>query len=143
MFRSLPDHSNWNKKWEGQITSELLAQHLAEQFNQQQLEIAAIHNEDWGYQLSFSDSAYKDIFIEYNRYEQNDNLFLIFIYPPQPIIKKYFFKKIDLSTQLSHVSETLRNTLSDATIFHDVQWWNVEDIKKYNKSSSKSLNIHT
>lgn len=78
-----------------------------------------------------------DIFIEYNRYEQNDNLFLIFIHPSQPIIKKYFFKKIDLSTQLSHVSETLRNTLSDATIFHDVQWWNIEDIKKYNKSSSK------
>ena len=81
------------EKWEGQITSELLAQHLAEQFNQQQLEIAAIHNEDWGYQLSFSDSAYKDIFIEYNRYEQNDNLFLIFIHPPQPIIKKYFLRK--------------------------------------------------
>lgn len=83
-----------------------------------------------------------DIFIGCNRYEQNDSLFLIFIHLPQPIIKN-IFKKIDLSTQLSHVSETLRNTLSDATIFHDVQWWNVEDIKKYNKSSSKSLNIHT
>ena len=69
MFRSLPDHSNWNKKWEGQITSELLAQHLAEQFNQQQLEIAAIHNEDWEYQLSFSDPAYKDISTACNRYE--------------------------------------------------------------------------
>ena len=34
------------EKWEGQITSELLAQHLAEQFNQQQLASAAIHNED-------------------------------------------------------------------------------------------------
>ena len=34
------------KKWEGQITGELLAQHLAEQFNQQQLGIATIHNED-------------------------------------------------------------------------------------------------
>lgn len=31
-----------------------------------------------------------DIFIEYNRYEQNDNLFLIFIHPPQPIIKNIF-----------------------------------------------------
>ncbi|MEG2301181.1 MAG: hypothetical protein RSC03_11975, partial [Acinetobacter sp.] len=93
------------KKWERQITGELLPQHLAKQFNQQQLRIAAIHDEDWGYQLSFSDSAYKDIFIGCNRYEQNDNLFLIFIHPPQPIIKKYFFKKIDLSTQLSHVSE--------------------------------------
>ena len=48
---------------------------------------------NWEYQLSFSDSAYKDIFIEYNRYEQNDNLFLIFIHPPQPIIKKYFLRK--------------------------------------------------
>ena len=76
-------------------------------------------------------------FIRCNRYEQNDNLFLIFIHPLQQIIKKHFFKKIDLSTQLSHISETLQNTLSDATIFHDVQWWNVEDIKKYNKSSSK------
>ena len=47
------------KKWEGQITGELLAQHLAEQFNQQQLRIAAIHDEDWGYQLSFNDSAIK------------------------------------------------------------------------------------
>ena len=34
------------KKWEGQIIGELLAQHLAEQFNQQQLGIATIHNED-------------------------------------------------------------------------------------------------
>ncbi|GEK45482.1 hypothetical protein [Acinetobacter johnsonii] len=34
------------EKWEGQSTGELLAQHLAEQFNQQQLAIAAIHNED-------------------------------------------------------------------------------------------------
>lgn len=34
------------KKWEGQIAGELLAQHLAEQFNQQQLASAAIHNED-------------------------------------------------------------------------------------------------
>ena len=76
-------------------------------------------------------------FIRCNRYEKNDNLFLIFIHPSQPIIKKYFFKKLDLSTQLSHVSEILQNTLSDATIFHEVQWWNVEDIKKYNKSSSK------
>lgn len=82
-----------------------------------------------------------DIFIEYNRYEQNDNLFLIFIHPSQPIIKKYFFKKIDLSTQLSHVSETLQNTLSDATIFHNVERERYK--KKYNKSSSKSLNIHT
>ena len=117
--------------------SEFLAQHLAKQFNQQQLEISAIHDEDWGYLLSFSHPTYKDIFIRCNRYEQNDNLFLIFIHPLQPIIKKHFFKKIDLSTQLSHISETLQNTLSDATIFHDVQWWNVEDIKKYNKSSSK------
>ncbi|MEG1235896.1 MAG: hypothetical protein RSE18_18970, partial [Acinetobacter sp.] len=80
--------------------------------------------------LSFSDPAYKDIFIGCNRYEQNDNLFLIFIHPSQPIIKKYFFKKIDLSTQLSHVSEILQNTLSDAELFHDVQWWSAEDMKK-------------
>ena len=63
MFRSLPDHSNWNKKWEGQITSELLAQHLAEQFNQQQLEIAAIHNEDLGYLLSFSHPTLLDVIV--------------------------------------------------------------------------------
>ncbi|VXA82068.1 conserved hypothetical protein [Acinetobacter sp. 8I-beige] len=69
-----------------------MAQHLAEQFNQQ-LKIAAIHDEDWRYQLSFSDSAYKDISIGYNRYEQNDNLFLIFIHPSQPFIKKYFLRK--------------------------------------------------
>lgn len=35
--------------------------------------------EDWKYQLNFSDPAYTDIFIGYNHYEQNDNLFLIFI----------------------------------------------------------------
>ena len=77
-------------------------------------------------------------FIRCNRYEKNDNLFLIFIYPPQPIIKKYFFKKIDLSTQLSHVSETLRNTLSDATIFHDLQWRSAENMKKSTMSHRQS-----
>lgn len=32
--------------------------------------------------------------------------------------------------QLSHVSEILQNTLSDATLFHDVQWWSAENMKK-------------
>ncbi len=61
------------KNGKGQITSELLAQHLAEQFNQQQLGITAIYDEDWGYLLSFSDPVYTDIFIGCNRYEQNDS----------------------------------------------------------------------
>ncbi|MGE8542785.1 MAG: hypothetical protein ACN6NS_00510 [Acinetobacter johnsonii] len=43
--------------------SEFLAQHLAKQFNQQQLEIAAIHDEDWGYLLSFSHPTLLDVIV--------------------------------------------------------------------------------
>ena len=51
------------KKWEEQIFGEFLAQHLAKQLNQQQLEISTIHNEDWGYLLSFSHPTLLDVIV--------------------------------------------------------------------------------
>ncbi len=60
----LPITATELKKQEGQVSSELFTQHLAKQFNQQQLEIAVIHDVNWEYQLSFSDPAYKNILLD-------------------------------------------------------------------------------
>lgn len=117
------------EKWEGQIGGELLAKFLSEQFGYYDLPIAGYHDEDWGYYLSFVNENYKHIFIGCNRYEQNDNVFLIFINPAKPIIKKGFFKKIDISTQLNHVSKVLEGILSDSTFFYNIRWWTTEEMK--------------
>lgn len=117
------------EKWDGQIGGELLAQYLSDQFNYYQLPIAGFHDEDWGYHLSFVDENYKHIFIGCNRYERDDNLFLIFINPATPIIKKNFFKKIDISKQLNHVSEILEKIILNSTIFQNTRWWSLEEMK--------------
>lgn len=118
------------EKWDGQIGGELLAKYLSEQFTNYQLAVSGVHDEDWGYYISFSDEDYENIFIGCNRYEQDDNLFLIFINPSKPIIKKGFFKSVDISKQLNHVSEILEKILSDKAIFFNVRWWSIEEIEK-------------
>ncbi|MCU4356732.1 hypothetical protein [Acinetobacter ursingii] len=117
------------EKWDGQIGGELLAQYLSTKLTEYELPIAGFDDEDWGYHISFNQDQYQDIFIGCNCYEENDNLFLIFIHPSKTIIRKGFFKKIDISKQLNHISKILEEILSDTAIFNDVRWWNSEEMK--------------
>lgn len=114
---------------EEHIWGESLAHYLSDQLSRYGLSTRGFIQEDWGYLISFEDDEFKDIWVGLNHYEEFDNGFLVFINPSNPIIRKGFFKKIDISEKISRVAHALEAILMNDSLIYDQRWWLEEDMK--------------
>ena len=95
-----PQTQNEIEKWDGQIWGENLAEYLIKQLNLFGITTNGYRDEDWGYIIYLEGEKYQPIWIGCGHYEEYENGFLVFLDPSQPIIRQWFFKKIDISKQL-------------------------------------------
>ena len=106
-----------------------LAKYLAEELPKHGVNVLDFLNEDWGYLIPLADEKFKDIWIGCNHYQEYENGFLVFINPCRPIIKKGFFKKIDISEQLTFVANILNEILTTNPKIYAQHWWDEKDMK--------------
>lgn len=130
-FRSdhFPQTSEEQKEWDGQIWGYTLAKYLAEELPKHGVNVLDFLNEDWGYLIPLADEKFKDIWIGCNHYQEYENGFLVFINPSKPIVKQGFFKKIDISEQLTFVANILNEILTTNPTIYAQHWWDEKDMK--------------
>ena len=86
-------------------------------------------NEDWGYLIPLADEKFKDIWIGCNHYQEYEDGFLVFTNPSKPIVKKGFFKKIDISEQLIFLATILNEILITNPTIYAQHWWDEKEMK--------------
>lgn len=124
---AFPQTQNEIDQWEGQIWAESLAKYLVEQFNQQGI-ASDYCLEDWGCFIELDNEQYPHIGIGCNRYEDEyKNSFLIFLHPATPTIRKWLFKKIDISNQLNCMADTIEKILAQHSEIYNIRWWDEQD----------------
>ena len=128
-FRSnlFPQTQSELEKWDGQIGGENLAKYLAKQLDQFGVITSGYHDEDWGYIIYLGDEKYQSIWIGCGHYKEYENGFLVFLNPSQPIIRKWFFKKMDISVQLIELTDIINKILHNDSDIHQIQWWENND----------------
>lgn len=130
-FRSdrFPQTPQEKEEWDEQVGGILLAQYLTAELEKHGIEVSGFNIEDWGYLISLSDEQFSDISIGCNHYLEYENGFLVFIHPYKPIIKKWFFKKIDISEQLTILSNILNEILTTNPEIYAQRWWSQEEMR--------------
>ena len=130
-FRSdnFPQTSEEQKDWDGQIGGYTLAKYLSEELPKHGVTVSNFLNEDWGYLILLADEKFKDIWIGCNHYQEYENGFLVFINPSKPIVKKGFFKKIDISEQLTFLATILNEILTTNPTIYAQHWWDEKEMK--------------
>ncbi len=134
-FRSdnFPPTSEEKEEWDRQIWGHTLAKYLSEELPKYGLNVSDFINEDWGYLIPLADEKFKGIWVGCNHYQEYENGFLVFIDPCRPIIKKGFFKKIDISEQLTFVADILNEILTTNPEIYAQHWWDENDMKLIGK----------
>ncbi|WP_173912800.1 hypothetical protein [Acinetobacter sp. Marseille-Q1618] len=125
---SFPQTPQEKEVWDEQVGGILLAQYLAVELEKHGIEVLGFNIEDWGYLISLSNEQFSEIFIGCNHYLEYENGFLVFIHPSKPIIKKWFFKKIDISEQLTILANILNEILTTNPEIYAQHWWSEEEM---------------
>ena len=130
-FRSdnFPQTAEEKEEWDGQIWGHTLAKFLSEELPKHGVNVLDFVNEDWGYLIPLADEKFKDIWIGCNHYQEYKNGFLVFINPSKPIVKKGFFKKIDISEQLIFLATILNEILITNPTIYAQHWWDEKEMK--------------
>lgn len=106
-----------------------LAQYLSNRLIDSGFDVSDFIKEDWGYLIPLKNDEFKDIWIGCNHYAEFDNGFLVFINPFNPIVRKGFFKKIDISDKINQISQALEMILMNEPLIYAQRWWLGEDMK--------------
>lgn len=106
-----------------------LAQYLSNRLVDSGFDVSDFIKEDWGYLIPLKNDEFKDIWIGCNHYAEFYNGFLVFINPFNPIVRKGFFKKIDISDKINQISQALEMILMNDSLIYAQRWWLEEDMK--------------
>lgn len=126
---SFPQTSKEKEEWDEQVGGILLSQYLTAELEKHGIEVSGGIAEDWGYLISLSDENFSDIWIGCNHYLEYENGFLVFIHPSKPIIRKWLFKKIDISEQLTILANILNEILMANPEIYAQRWWSQEEMR--------------
>ncbi|MBA4149197.1 MAG: hypothetical protein H0X66_13870 [Verrucomicrobia bacterium] len=97
-----------------------LAEYLVQKLSDKGIMPEGIIAEDWGYYIPVQNEGFK-LAICCGHQNGDDDEFLCFTDPSTPVVKK-FFRKIDATSQLSRLTETLQQILSSDPEIRDVTW---------------------
>lgn len=109
------------------IWGKRLAEYLSAKLHEKGIAVGNIYSEDWGWIISIEGAPVKMWIGCSNGYSQEcPDGFLCFIEPSKPIIKK-LFKKIDITENIAHLSETIDQILNADTEINSIRWWDEDE----------------
>ena len=97
-----------------------LAEYLVQKLSEKGIKTEGIAGEDWGYYIPVENDGFK-LAICCGHQNGDDDEFLCFTDPSTPIVKK-FFRKVDVTAQLSRLTEALQQILASDPEIRDVVW---------------------
>jgi hypothetical protein len=112
-----------------QINPRLWGRHLAEYLKQKltglAIETGEIGFEDWGCVLPVKNESFV-LWVGCGHQYGDDDVFLCFIEPSKPVVRK-LFKKIDTTEQVARLVKALENILVSDPDIRDVRWLDDQD----------------
>ena len=97
-----------------------LAEYLVQKLSEKGIKTEEIIAEDWGWYIPIQNEGFR-LAICCGHQNGDDDEFLCFTEPSTPVVRR-FFKKIDATTQLARLSETLQQIFSSDSGIRDVVW---------------------
>jgi hypothetical protein len=98
-----------------------LAEYLVQKLSPKGIRTQEINSEDWGWYIPVENKGFRLAICCGHRVGDDDE-FLCFIHPPTPAVRKFFFKKIDATPQVSRLIEALQQILASDPEIKDVVW---------------------
>lgn len=110
-----------------------LVEFLGPKLENEGLVVGEAFAEDWGWILPVENEKF-DLWIGAGHQYEPDDLFLCFIHPDKPFVRKWF-KKIDTVEDVEVVKAALSKVLDEESEITNVEWWTREEFQKGAKNS--------
>ena len=111
---------------EDEVNPDLWGKRLAEfvtlELQKRDIQSNEIYSEDWGWAIPLQNDKFK-MWIGCGRYQEYPDGYLVFIEPSKPTITKFLFKKIDTTSDVSHISDAIDEILRSHSEIRDIRWW--------------------
>ena len=103
------------------LWGERLAKYVYEQLDARGVEVDDIFSEDWGWGVRLVPKEFM-IWIGCGHREDAPDAYLCFVEPSKPWIRKFPFRKIDTTVEVSRVVDVLDQILTSDPDIHQIQW---------------------
>ena len=122
-FRSdkFPPNAGEEERVNPGVWGERLAQYLYEQFEARGVEVDDYVAEDWGYCIRLVPKEFM-VWIGCGHQADAPEAFLCFVEPSKPWIRKFPFRKIDTTAEVSRVVDVLGQILTSDPQIHQIRW---------------------
>jgi hypothetical protein len=98
-----------------------LAEYLVDKLAEKEIAVDQIVPEDWGYYIRIKNEEFP-LGLCCGHQQGEDDEFLCFTDPNTPVVRKFFFKKIDATKQLSRLTKALEEILAVDGDIRDIFW---------------------
>lgn len=93
--------------------------------------------EDWGWIVPIRNENFKT-WVGCANYEEYSNGFLCFIEPRVPMVRRFFFRKIDTTAFIEAIRNAIEDSLKNNSGISDIKWWTHDEFNALRKSASRS-----
>ena len=111
-----------------------LAEFLQLELNKRGINIDEPFAEDWGWVLPIRNENFKT-WIGCGNYEEYPNGFLCFIEPHVPLVRRFFFKKIDTTKFIETIKNAIDDSLKSNSGVSNIKWWTHDEFNKLRKQA--------
>ncbi len=87
-----------------------------------------LYSESWGWQIEIP-LAEITMYLGISVYEEYGNGFAIFISPNTPILRKFLFRKIDITHHIMVLQNYINIILKSHPGIYDVMWWEENEFR--------------
>lgn len=87
-----------------------------------------LYSENWGWQIVIP-LPEKTMYLGISVYEEYSNGFAIFISPNTPILRKFLFRKLDITHHIMLLQNYINLILKSHPGIYDVQWWEENEFR--------------
>ncbi|WP_284085793.1 hypothetical protein [Acinetobacter pittii] len=87
-----------------------------------------LYSESWGWEIEISLSEIT-MYLGISVYEEYSNGFAIFISPNTPILRKFLFRKIDITHHIMVLQNYINIILKSHPGIFDVMWWEENEFR--------------
>ncbi|MCU4548222.1 hypothetical protein KTI61_04450 [Acinetobacter pittii] len=87
-----------------------------------------LYSESWGWEIEIP-LAEITMYLGISVYEEYSNGFAIFISPNTPILRKFLFKKIDITHHIMVLQNYINIILKSHPGIYDVMWWEENEFR--------------
>ncbi|MCE6235736.1 hypothetical protein [Acinetobacter pittii] len=87
-----------------------------------------LYSESWGWEIEIP-LAEITMYLGISVYEEYSNGFAIFISPNTPILRKFLFRKIDITHHIMVLQNYINITLKSHPGIYDVMWWEENEFR--------------